>query len=94
MSEYALELSSSARRDLKSLPLRVQKDIALKHLTIIKERPYQAGKPLVGALYKERSYHFGRKPEYRIVYFIQEKLITVTLIGTREGIYKKAKRRR
>ena len=94
MSEYELELSPAAKRDLKSLPLKVQRNIALHHLSIIKEKPYQVGKPLVGALHKERSYHFGRKPEYGIVYFIEEKLITVTLIGTREGIYKKAKRRR
>jgi len=51
------------------------------------------GKPLVGVLYKERSYHFGRKPEFRIIYSIEDNLITVTLIGTRESIYKKAKRR-
>ena len=55
---------------------------------------YQTGKPLVGALRKERSYHFGRKPEYRIIYFIEQEMITVTVIGTREGIYKKVKKRR
>jgi len=94
MSEYELELSPAAKRDLKSLPLKIQRDIVMNHFSIFRGRPYQVGKPLVGALYKERSYHFGRNPEYRIIYFIEEKLITVTLIGTREGIYKKAKRRR
>lgn len=94
MSEYELELSPAANRDLKALPLKIQRDIVMNHLSIIRERPYQVGKPLVGTLHKERSYHFGRKPEYRIIYFIEEKLITITLIGTRESIYKKAKRRR
>ncbi len=94
MFEYELEISPAAKRDLKSLPLKVQKDIVMNHLTIIKETPYQVGKPLVGTLHKERSYHFGRKPEYRIVYFIEGKLIIVTVIGTRESIYKKAKKRR
>jgi mRNA-degrading endonuclease RelE of RelBE toxin-antitoxin system len=93
MIEHELELSPAAMRDLKALPTRVQRDIAISHLPIIREKPYQAGKPLVGALYKERSYHFSRKPEYRIIYFVEDNLITVTLIGTRESIYKKAKRR-
>jgi mRNA-degrading endonuclease RelE of RelBE toxin-antitoxin system len=94
MPEYELELSTGAMRDLKSLPLTIQKDIAVTHLSVIKKSPYLAGKPLAGTLHKERSYHFGRKPEYRIIYFIEENVITVTLIGSREGIYKKAKRRR
>jgi len=93
MIDYELELSPAAIRDLKALPTRVQRDIAISHLPIIREKPYQVGKPLVGVLYKERSYHFGRKPEYRIIYSIEDNLITVTLIGTRESIYKKAKRR-
>jgi mRNA-degrading endonuclease RelE of RelBE toxin-antitoxin system len=91
--EFELELSPAAIRDLKSLPLKIQKEVALTHLSIIREMPYQVGKPLSGALHKERSYHFGRKPEYRIIYFIEENVITITLIGTREGIYKKATRR-
>jgi len=91
---YKLELSPAAIRDMKGLPLPVQKDIALNHLPVIRENPYQSGRPLISALHKERSYHFGRKPEYRIIYFIEGDLITVTLIGSREGIYKKAKRRR
>jgi mRNA-degrading endonuclease RelE of RelBE toxin-antitoxin system len=93
MSEYELELSPAARRDLKTLPLRIQREIVMHHIPIIKERPYYVGKPLVGALHRERSYHFGRRPEYRIIYFVEENLITVTLIGTREGIYKRAKKR-
>jgi mRNA-degrading endonuclease RelE of RelBE toxin-antitoxin system len=94
MPEYKLELSTAAMRDLKSLPFNIQKDIAMHHLPIVKAHPYQTGRPLVGAFHKERSYHFGRKPEYRILYFIEKNVITVTLIGSREGIYKKAKKRR
>ena len=94
MPKYELELSSAAMRDLKSLPLKIQRDIAINRLPVIREMPYLVGKPLAGTLHKERSYHFGRKPEYRIIYFIEDNVITVTLIGTREGIYKKAKKRR
>ncbi len=94
MLGYDLELSPAAHRDLKSLPLGIQKEIVLSHLPAIQKNPYIAGKPLAGALHKERSYHFGRKPEYRIIYFIEGEIITVTVIGTREGIYKKARKRR
>jgi mRNA-degrading endonuclease RelE of RelBE toxin-antitoxin system len=94
MPKYELVLSPAAKRDLKRLPLNVQEGIAMVHLPNIAERPYEAGKPLVGALRRERSYHFGRKPEYRIIYLVEESLITVTLIGTREGLYKRAVRRK
>jgi mRNA-degrading endonuclease RelE of RelBE toxin-antitoxin system len=75
MVHYDMELSPAAYRDLKSLPRQVRKDMAMVHLPIIKANPYEAGKPLVGALRKERSYHFGRKPEYRIIYFIEGKVV-------------------
>lgn len=94
MPAYMLELSPAAVRDLKSLPVNIQKEIVIKHLPIIRNNPFQVGRPLVGALHGERSYHFGRKPEYRAVYFVEGKTITVTLLGTREGIYKKARRRK
>jgi len=88
-----LELSPAARRDLKRLPPKVQEEILFAHLPKIQERPFEAGKPLQGVLKGERSYHFGRKPEYRIVYFVEGEIITVTIIGTRENIYKRARRR-
>lgn len=91
---YKLELSPAAKRDLKRLPLMIQKEIVFKHLPKIKEDPYSKAKPLMGALKGERSYHFGKNPEYRIIFFIEGDLITVTIIGTREGIYKRAKRRK
>lgn len=93
MHSYRLELTPAAKRDLKGLPLRIQKGIVMEHLPMIREQPYRAGKPLVGALRKERSYHFARRPEYRIIYFVKEDMITVTLMGSREEIYKKAKKR-
>jgi mRNA-degrading endonuclease RelE of RelBE toxin-antitoxin system len=94
MTKYNLALSPAAMRDLKKLPIHVQREVALMHLPHIAEAPFQAGKPLVGALSHERSYHFGRRPEYRIIYFIEEDQITVTLIASREAVYKKAKQRK
>ena len=92
--EFILELSPAAKRDLKKLPNDVQREILFTHLPVIKDDPYFTGIPLHGALEGERCYHFGRKPEYRIIYLIKDGLITVTIIGTREGIYKRAKRHR
>jgi len=90
--EFTLELSPAANRDLKRLPRDVQREIIFTHLPRIQGDPYGAGTPLHGAFKKERCYHFGRKPEYRIVYFVENELVTVTIIGTREGIYKRTKR--
>jgi mRNA-degrading endonuclease RelE of RelBE toxin-antitoxin system len=94
MGGYRLELSPAAYRDLKVLPHEIQKSIAFIHLPRIAEQPYNVGKPLMGSLHGEKSYQFGRRPEYRIIYSIEEKTITVTVIGSREGIYKKAKSRK
>ena len=94
MKKYKLELSKAALKDLKRLPMNVQKMIIYEHLPKIRENPVGAGIPLVGALKGEQSYHFGKKPEYRIIYFIEKRTIIVTILGTREGIYKRAKRRK
>ncbi len=91
---YQLEISPAAKRDLKKLPNQVQKKIVFEHLPNIQDEPYFSSEPLIGTLKGERSYHFGRKPEYRIIYYLEDDLITVTIIGTREGIYKRAKRRK
>jgi mRNA interferase RelE/StbE len=91
---YQLEISPAAKRDLKKLPNQVQKKIVFEHLPTIQKEPYIRSEPLIGTLKGERSYHFGRKPEYQIIYYLEDNVITVIIIGTREGIYKKAKRRK
>jgi len=91
---YQLEISPAAKRDLKKMPSPVRNKIVFEHLPKIQDEPYLNSEPLIGALKGERSYHFGRKPEYRIIYYIEDDLITATIIGTREGIYKRAKRRK
>ena len=91
--DFALELSPAARRDLKRLPPKIRKKIMFIYLPKIQEKPFEVGKPLQGALRGERCYRFGRKPEYRIVYYVENEVITVTIIGTRENIYKQARQR-
>jgi mRNA-degrading endonuclease RelE of RelBE toxin-antitoxin system len=91
--KYSLLLAPAAKRDLKKMPLRIQNQIVFQHLPEIERDPLGLGKPLFGVLKGELSYHFGRKPEYRIIYFIENDLVVVTIIGSRENIYKRAKRR-
>ena len=93
-STFSLELSPAAKRDLKKLPRPVQEEIAFKHLPEIQGDPLSQSEPLLGTLKGERSYHFGRNPEYRIIFFVDGDTVTVTVIGTREGIYRRAKRRK
>ena len=92
--DFTLEISPAANRSLRKLPNSVQKEIVYTHLPAITKDPYGVGRPLRGSFKGEFCYHFGRKPEYRIVYLIEEELITVTILGTRESIYKRAKRQR
>ena len=49
MDQYDLELSPAAYRDLKALPEKIQREIVMVHLPIIEEKPYEAGRSLVGA---------------------------------------------
>ena len=90
---FVLELFPAARRDFKKLPRHVQEKLLFVHLPTIQSDPYKWGRPLAGAFKGERSYHFGGRPEYRVIYFIDGKTIIVTVIGTREQIYKKARGR-
>lgn len=53
---FTLELSPAARRDLKRLPLSVQKDIVFEHLPAIEKDPFSISRPLFGALKGERFY--------------------------------------
>jgi mRNA-degrading endonuclease RelE of RelBE toxin-antitoxin system len=91
---FTLEIAPAAKRDFKKLPPDVQKKVAFDYLPLIQIDPYKMGQPLAGVFKGERSFHFGRRPEYRIIYFIQNNLVVITALGSREEIYKKAKRRK
>ncbi len=93
-ARYSVELSPAAKRDLKKLPRVVQQEIVFTHLPAIQTDPFLTSSPLVGALHGEHAYHFGRKPEYRIIFYLESKNIVVTIIGTRENLYRKAQRRK
>jgi len=91
--DFELKLSPAAWRDLKKLTAKIREEVLFIHLPKIQKEPFKVGKPLHGALKGERSYHFGHNPEYRIIYFIEDKVVIATIIGTRENIYKQARRR-
>ncbi|MFZ3048732.1 MAG: type II toxin-antitoxin system RelE/ParE family toxin [Desulfatirhabdiaceae bacterium] len=93
MTEFRLLISPAALRDLKKLPIDVQNKIVYEHLPAIERDPMGVGRPLYGALKGELSYHFGRKPEYRLIYYVENEIITITIIGSRENLYKRAKKR-
>lgn len=93
MAEFKLLISPAAHRDLKKLPIDVQTKVVYEHLPAIERDPFGVGHALYGALKGELSYRFGRKPEYRIIYYVENELITVTIIGSRENLYKRARKR-
>ena len=92
--KYSLVLPPAANRDLKKLPGNIQDLVVFKHLPLIEHDPIGVGKPLYGALKGELSYSFGKKPEYRIIYFIESDFVIVSIIGSRENIYKRARNRK
>ena len=90
---YQVKLTNSARRDLKSLPKSVQREIVTTHLLELANSPYTEGQPLHGEFSGYSSYHFGRRPEYRIIYTVEEDTVTVVLVGSRADVYDRLRRR-
>jgi len=85
---YQIALSPAAQRDLKKLPPQVRRAVFNKHLPKIASAPQAAGEPLHGKLKGLLSYHFGHRPQYRILYGIEkEKIVLVVFVGTRENAY-------
>ena len=90
---YRVEFDTAAERDLKELPREVRREIYDIHLPKIQADPNATGEQLHGDLAGFRSYHFGHRPEYRMLYKITDDLVVIWIVDTRESVYKKAKRR-
>ncbi|MBI3950913.1 MAG: type II toxin-antitoxin system RelE/ParE family toxin [Acidobacteria bacterium] len=92
---YRVELAPAAERDIKKLPPPVRREVINVHLPRIANDPRWRGSPLHGEFVDYWSYHFGHRPEYRIIYSVEEDIVTVmiVLIGARENIYKRLRRR-
>ena len=92
--KYDVKLSTAAFRDIEQLPTRVQDAIETRHIPKIAAEPYAVSFPLRGNLRGLRSYHFGRRPEYRMVYYISENQVTIIAAGPHDQAYRRAGRRR
>ena len=92
--KYEVRLSTAAFRDIEQLPARVQDAIEARHIPKIATDPYAVSFPLRGNLRGLRFYHFGRRPEYRMVYYISENQVTIIAVGPHGQAYRRARRRR
>jgi addiction module RelE/StbE family toxin len=92
---YQIVAAPAAQRDLKRLPAQVRRAVVDIHLPQIAATPRSVGEPLHGDLKGFWSYHFGHRPEYRILYTIDAvaEVISVIFVGTRENAYGEARRR-
>ncbi len=89
-----ITLSPAAQRDLKKLPPQVRQSVFHQHLPKIAVVPQTAGEPLHGKLKGLSSYHFGHRPQYRILYSIEKgETVLVVFVGTRENAYGEVSRR-
>ena len=82
---YNLKIDDKVIKDLKKIDKTWQKRILQKIKTTLKEDPY-SGKKLVGNL---SAFWRIRVGEYRIIYTIQEEIVTIEVIkvGHRKNIY-------
>ena len=92
---YELIIPRSVEKDIKRLPVQLQKVIVEQHLMAIQSEPHQ-GEFLRGKFRDFRKYALPYKgTEYRIIYKISEATTSVILImiGSRENFYEKLERR-
>ena len=92
---YQIVIAPAAERDLRRLSRRTRREFFDVHLLRIADEPRVVGTPLHGEFRGYWSYHFGRRPEYRVIYNIEDEIatITVVLVGSRENIYARLRRR-
>jgi len=92
---YQVVIAPAAERDLRRLPRKARREFFDIHLLRISDAPREVGTPLHGEFIGYWAYHFGRHPEYRIIYDIEEEIATVTvfLVGSRENVYARLRRR-
>ena len=92
---YQVIIAPAAERDLRRLSRKARREFFDIHLPKIDDAPREVGKPLHGVFRGYWAYRFGRRPEYRVIYDIEEEIATVTvvLIGSRENVYARLRRR-
>ncbi len=90
-----VHITKKVKKDLKKLGSTQDKNKVINKLKQLQNNPF-LGKPLTGKLIGYYSLHFILSGgEGRAIYTIidKENIVLVILVGYRENIYKKAKRR-
>lgn len=91
---YSIFYSTAVKKDIKSLSKKVQ-EVIFSCFKELEQNP-KVAKKLQGEFSNYYSYAFViDKTDYRIIYTVRDKelIIVVVMIGSRENIYKKLKRR-
>lgn len=95
MPAYRVIIPRAVEKDLDRLAPEVMESCLSKHLPAIEELPLSYP-PLKGPYRGLRKYAF-RAPggDYRIIYRVsqQDQLVTVVMVGPREGFYERLERR-
>jgi mRNA interferase RelE/StbE len=87
---YTVRYDECVAEDISRLDTRVRERIKRAIETKLQRQPEIFGKPLRRSLVGFRSLRVGN---YRIVYLIEGKTVTVFLIGDRKFIYQEAMKR-
>ncbi|NOR77769.1 MAG: type II toxin-antitoxin system mRNA interferase toxin, RelE/StbE family [Methanophagales archaeon] len=93
---FELRFHPAVKKDLKKIEKSVADEIRGSHFVKIKKNPFVA-ENLLHVFKGLKSYHFkSGNTEYRIIYEVykDENIILVLLIGNREHLYEKLRRRR
>ena len=94
---HRYEFGAAAARDLEAMvrhnvPLLVA--IVTEHIPTILADPYAAGEAKKGDLARLRAYGFTlRRVAYRLVYQVQDDLVTFVAVGPHDAAYARASRR-
>lgn len=92
---FRIFLITPARKDLKSLSPEIRNQIDSVYFPLLSADPY-IGKALKPPFKGYRSFSFTNEgKEYRILYKIEknELVVLIIMVGSRENIYDKLKRR-
>lgn len=95
--EYGGDLSPAAWRDLQALQRQhpdVYKQIVTRFIPQLAIDPLTGSEPLYGDLAGMRSLHFGRKPEFRLIFEVIQRLVLVVAVAAHDDAYRRAKDRR
>jgi mRNA interferase RelE/StbE len=74
---FEIRPTASARRDLNRLPEAVAAAVLEFIYGALAENPHRVGKPLLGEL---SGLHSARRGQYRVIYRIDDEVVTVTVV--------------